>query len=78
MEFIPAVRIEVRDTVDFCPGNCGDRAAQAATVPFSRWEASGISGDVPFVTEFDAPAWQMRKIVLQTVGGIDNWSLEPI
>jgi len=75
--FTPTVDIEVKDTVDFCPGNCGDRAAQVATVPLSRWEASGISGDVAFVTKFAAPPSQLRKIVLETVGGVERWSLEP-
>jgi hypothetical protein len=76
--FTPTVNIEVRDTVDFCPGYCGDRAAQVATVPFSMWEASRISGDVAFVTRFAAPRSQLRKIVLQTVSGVDRWSLEPV
>jgi outer membrane protein OmpA-like peptidoglycan-associated protein len=76
--FTPTVTIKVLDTVDFCPGNCGSAAAQVATVPFSMWEASGISGDVAFVTKFAAPRSQLRKIVLQTVNGVDRWSLEPI
>jgi hypothetical protein len=76
--FTPTIDIEVRDTVDFCPGNCGSLAAQVATVPFSMWEASGISGDVPFVTQFPAPRSQLRKIVLETVGGVDRWSMEPV
>jgi hypothetical protein len=45
----------VEDTVDLCPGNCGASMEQIATVPLSRWEASGISGDVPFRVEFPAP-----------------------
>lgn len=77
LEFTPTLRIEIIDTVDFCPGNCGDPAAQVATVPFSIWEASGISGDVPFTTQFDAPRSQLRKIVLESAGGTDRWSLEP-
>jgi len=78
LEFSPTLQIEVIDTVDFCPGNCGDPAAQVATVPFSIWEASGISGDVPFTTQFDAPRSQLRKIVLESTGGTDRWSLEPL
>lgn len=78
VEFTPTIDIEVRDTVDFCPGNCGSLAAQVATNPFSRWEASGISGDVAFVTQFSAPRNQLRKIVLQTVNGVNQWSLEPV
>jgi hypothetical protein len=42
----------VKDTVDLCPGNCGSDAEQVATVPISWFEATGISGDVPFWVEF--------------------------
>jgi OOP family OmpA-OmpF porin len=42
----------IRDTVDLCPGNCGTTLEQQATVPMSRWEATGISGDVPFTVKF--------------------------
>lgn len=42
------------DTLDFCPGNCGSSLAQTLTVPLSRWEASGISGDIPFTVRFSA------------------------
>jgi hypothetical protein len=53
---MPSIMFEVRDTVDFCPGNCGGMLAQRLTVPMSRYEASGISGDVPFTVRFAAPA----------------------
>jgi len=76
--FTPRINIEVIDTVDFCPGNCGSLVAQAATNPFSRWEASGISGDVAFVTQFSAPVSILRKIVLQIENGTSRWSLESI
>ena len=49
------IRFTVQDTVDLCPGDCGAPAEQIATIPFSRWEATGISGDVPFTVEFDGP-----------------------
>lgn len=49
------LQIVVADTLDFCPGNCGGSIAQSSTVPMSRWEASGISGDVSFTVTFDAP-----------------------
>jgi hypothetical protein len=78
LEFTPSIDIEVRDTVDFCPGNCGGLLAQGATNPLSRWEASGISGDVPFVTTFPAPPAQLRRIVLESVNGVDRWSLETV
>jgi outer membrane protein OmpA-like peptidoglycan-associated protein len=51
----PSITYTVIDTLDFCPGNCGGRLAQILTVPLSRWEASFISGDVPFTVRFPAP-----------------------
>jgi len=53
---VPDIEFTVQDTIDFCPGNCGAPIEQIATVPLSRWEATGISGDVPFTVEFPAPA----------------------
>jgi hypothetical protein len=52
----PDIEFTVIDTLDFCPGNCGGGIAQRDTVPLSRWEASGISGDVPFTVTFPAPS----------------------
>lgn len=52
---IPSIQYRVQDTIDLCPGNCGADIEQRATVPLSRFEATGISGDVPFVVEFPAP-----------------------
>jgi hypothetical protein len=52
---VPSIMYTVRDTVDLCPGNCGAQREQIATVPMSRMEASGVSGDVPFTVEFPAP-----------------------
>jgi len=46
----------VKDTIDFCPGNCGGFLAQLfETVLMSRYEACGISGDVPFIVRFASP-----------------------
>ena len=46
----------VDDTIDFCPGNCGAGfLTLKATTLLSRWEATGISGDVPFTVKFPAP-----------------------
>ena len=42
----------VRDTIDLCPGNCGTELEQLATVAISQYEATGISGDVPFTVRF--------------------------
>ncbi|AMP37649.1 eCIS core domain-containing protein [Ralstonia solanacearum] len=52
----PAIRFKIHDTIDLCPGDCGAVTERDATVPMSRFEATGLSGDVPFVVEFPAPA----------------------
>jgi len=54
----PIVNYTVVDTLDFSPGNCGGFFAQhlGNTVQMSRWEASGISGDVPFTVNFQGPS----------------------
>ena len=55
----PTFRFHVVDTVDLCPGNCGSKLGtineQLATIPMSRLEASGVSGDVPFTVDFASP-----------------------
>jgi hypothetical protein len=51
----PIIKYVVKDTIDLCPGNCGTSAEQMATVIMSQFEATGISGDVPFTVEFPAP-----------------------
>jgi hypothetical protein len=51
----PLITFTVKDTIDLCPGDCGAPKEQLATVPMSQFEASGISGDVPFTVEFFAP-----------------------
>ncbi len=52
----PSITFTVRDTIDLCPGDCGTEFEQLATVVISQFEATGISGDVPFTVEFAAPA----------------------
>jgi hypothetical protein len=52
---VPHITFTVKDTIDLCPGNCGLGSEQVATVPISRWEATGISGDVPFEVNFPSP-----------------------
>lgn len=52
----PSINFAVWDTIDLCPGNCGAETEQVATVPMSRFEATGLAGDVPFVVRFPAPA----------------------
>ncbi|CAG0953429.1 hypothetical protein METP3_00349 [Methanosarcinales archaeon] len=51
----PSINYTVKDTIDLCPGDCGTALEQIATVPLSQFEATGISGDVPFTVEFPAP-----------------------
>jgi len=51
---VPNINYTVRDTIDFCPGDCGAKKERIATIPMSRWEATGISGDVPFTVDFPA------------------------
>jgi peptidoglycan hydrolase-like protein with peptidoglycan-binding domain len=45
-------RFTVFDTMDLCPGNKGSPFERFLTVPMSRCEASGISGDVPYRVAF--------------------------
>jgi hypothetical protein len=52
----PVITYSVKDTIDLCPGDCGTTLEQVATVALSQFEATGISGDVPFTVEFAAPA----------------------
>ncbi len=49
----PIINYTVKDTIDLCPGDCGTKREQMATVPMSQFEATGISGDVPFTIEFE-------------------------
>jgi hypothetical protein len=52
----PQINLRVEDTIDFCPGNCGTgMATLAATVLLSALEASGVSGDVPFLVDYNVP-----------------------
>jgi hypothetical protein len=55
LEVSSSIEFTVTDTIDFCPGNCGGELAQSLTVPLSRYEATRISGDVPFTVIFSAP-----------------------
>jgi hypothetical protein len=55
MDVVLAMNCLMHDTIDLCPGDCGAPVEQLATVPMSRFEASGVSGDVPFTVNFPAP-----------------------
>lgn len=63
----PHVRFTVKDTIDLCPGDCGNPEEMKATVAMSRFEASGLVGDVPFTVEFDGTAARMEP-----------WDMDPI
>ncbi len=49
---MPMILYQVNDTIDLCPGNCGASIEQAATILLSKFEATAISGDVPFTVNF--------------------------
>ncbi len=62
----PSIVFTVKDTIDLCPADCGTSLEQIATVPISQFEATGISGDVPFTVEFPAPPDQLQPFTLGT------------
>lgn len=57
---MPNLNYTVKDTIDLCPGDCGAKKEQIATIPMSRWEATGISGDFPFKVDFPGLAVPFR------------------
>ena len=63
----PAIKYTVKDTIDLCPGDCGTSAEQVATVPLSRFEATGLSGDVPLIVKFDAPASELTPFLIKPI-----------
>ena len=63
---IPTILYQVKDTIDLCPGNCGASIEQAATILLSKFEASGISGDVPFTVDFPSMPITPFDIILPT------------
>lgn len=52
---VPDITFEVHDTIDFCPGDCGNELERCATFILSRLEASGVSGDIALKAIFPAP-----------------------
>jgi hypothetical protein len=50
---------EVKDAVDFCPGNPGTFLQQYITIPLSRLEASGMAFSVPFTVKYDGPVLEV-------------------
>lgn len=65
----PQINFEVKDTIDLCPGNCGTSSEQIATVPLSRYEATGIAGDVPFLVKFQPPKTPGVVVKVDKSGG---------
>ena len=61
---LPFINFTVKDTIDLCPGDCGAAREQIATVPLSRFEATGLSGDVPIIIQFTAPAAELTPFVI--------------
>jgi hypothetical protein len=54
---------EVKDAIDFCPGDCGAILEQSlATIKMSRLEASGEAYDVPYVVRFTGPRRNKRVV----------------
>jgi hypothetical protein len=64
----PNIVFKIHDTIDLCPGNCGALTEQDATIPLSRFEATGLSGDVPFEIEFPAPAASLAAFDIPIAG----------
>ena len=60
---MPNLSYTVKDTIDLCPGDCGAGKERIATIPMSQWEATGISGDVPFTVDFLAPTGPTPLII---------------
>jgi hypothetical protein len=60
----PRIHFTVHDTIDLCPGNCGTSAEQVATIALSRFEATGLAGDIPMIIEFAAPAAEVTPFVV--------------
>ncbi len=57
------LNFEVRDAIDFCPGDCGAIFEQSlATIKLSRLEASGEAYDVPYIVRFAGPRRNKRVI----------------
>lgn len=55
----------IQDTIDLCPGDCGGTSEiETATIPLSRFEATGLAGDVPFVIRFPAPPEKLVPFVV--------------
>ncbi len=76
----PKINYTVKDTIDLCPGDCGTFLEQFATVPFSQYEATGISGDVPFIVKFPAPSLGSFTIpapLSNSTGGFSPATTEP-
>jgi hypothetical protein len=65
LHIVPLIHFTVKDTIDLCPGDCGGPEETVATIPLSRFEASGLVGDVPFTVEFDGTAKELAPFDMQ-------------
>jgi hypothetical protein len=74
---LPKIQFSVKDTIDLCPGDCGTRLEQAATVPLSQFEATGISGDIPLSVDFPAPPSGMFTIPAPLSGALPATPKKP-
>lgn len=63
----PEITFTVLDTLDLCPGHCGAPPEQVATVPLSRFEATGLTGDVPLKAVFKAPVSALTPFTIPPV-----------
>ncbi len=60
----PRLVFVVQDTIDLCPGNCGTVDEQQATIPMSRFEATGLTGDVPIIIRFSPPPEKLAPFIV--------------
>jgi hypothetical protein len=64
IKITPNIDFSIHDTIDLCPGNCGAPTEQVATIPLSRFEATGLVGDVPFEIQFPAPSVPLTPVLI--------------
>jgi hypothetical protein len=61
-------RIQVKDTVDFCPGGFGNSVQREFTIPMSKLEAMGLTRDVPITIDYNLDVQQSDFNVLPLIG----------
>jgi hypothetical protein len=60
--------VSVLDTADFCPGNLGNPTLRRFTIPMSKLEAMGMTGDVPFTIDYNLELQERRFTATPFVG----------